>query len=353
MQQLKSNEYVKIDGDRFDILKFILAVLVMGLHFDYCYPLQSLFRLAVPLFFMMTSYFFFLKQNSLDSYILKKRELKRYCKRILMLYLFWFVLLLPLTFIYQGWEKHLNSGFILYLMKSFLFGSTFKASWFLIASLISITLVWYLSSRVKPAVLFAIGIILYLFCCMSTNYYYLCARIPYFSEFHHEYVSIFNDPYNSFPVALIFVIIGKYLADHSIYVSNKCLFGLIVVLFVVYFCEFYFVWKNRFALSGDSFFSLLPLSIAVFMIIGQNHVNTTIDAKKLRKYSTIIFCSHFTLGTPVLHFIKSSFPSCEAFKCDIHVLLTFVITLVICILLSEFLIWLEKKEYFKWVRYSH
>ncbi len=31
MQLLKSNEYVKVDGDRFDVLKFILSLFVVGL----------------------------------------------------------------------------------------------------------------------------------------------------------------------------------------------------------------------------------------------------------------------------------------------------------------------------------
>lgn len=353
MQLLKSNEYVRIDGDRFDVLKFILSIFVIGLHVDFCYPLTHVFRIAVPLFFIMTSYFFFLRQNSLETEQAKKNDLKRYCKRILKLYLFWFVLLLPLTIYFHKWYEGVNLDTLIGFLRSFFFGSTFRASWFLMASLLTIALVWFLSRKIKTGVLFAIGIVLYLFCCMTSNYFHLCERIPYFTEFYNGYVSIFDVPCNSFPVALIFVLMGKYLAEHPVCVSNKYLCWMVVILSITCFAEFYFVWKNRFILSGDSYFSMPLLSLALFMLIGQNYIKINADTKRLRKYSTIIFCSHFSLGGVIVLMLQAAFGEINVFSYDITILLAFIITVVLCLLLCRFLLWLEKQEHFSWVRYSH
>lgn len=353
MQLLKSNEYVKVDGDRFDVLKFILSLFVVGLHIDFFYPLTHVFRVAVPLFFIMTSYFFFLKQNTLESQQAKKQELIKYCKRILKLYLFWFVLLLPLTIYYHKWHEGLDMEKVLVFVRSFFFGSTFRASWFLMASMMNIALVWYFSRKVKMGVLFAISIVLYIFCCMTSNYFHLCERIPYFTEFYNGYTTIFDVPCNSFPVALIFVLMGKYLADHEICVSNKLLIWTIVILSITCFMEFYFAWSHRYILSGDSYFSLPLMCLAIFMLIGQNYVAIKGNTKNLRKYSTIIFCSHFSFGTIILMMLKEAFGEILVFSYDISVILTFIITVVICLLLCKLLLWLEKKPHFGWVRYSH
>lgn len=353
MRLQESNNYVNVDGDRLDVLKFVLAVFILGLHTDVSLALKPIFRLAVPLFFMMTSYFFFLKQAGLESLQAKRRELKKYCRRILLLYLFWFVVLLPLTVYYNKWYVNLRPGLLLDVLQSFLFGNTFKASWFLMASLLSIALVWCLSRWLKPSVMLVLGAVLYLFCCMTSNYYHLCERLPGFADFCDGYATVFKVPYHSFPVALIFVIIGKYLAEHAITVSNKWLVWVIAISLVLLYAEHHLVVSNHWVNKGDCYLMLLPLSVALFMLIGQNYVRVGLDAIKLRKCSTIIFCSHYSLAVLILHLLKVTMPAYRVGTYDIHNLLTFVITLAICLVLCALLLWLEKRDRFRWVRYCH
>lgn len=104
MENMVSCQYLKNDGQRFDVLKFGLAILVVLIHTSQ----QGMFfrpilRVAVPLFFLMTSYFFFAKQASLNTGDEKKKGLQKYVKRTLWLYAFWFVALLPLTIYYRNW----------------------------------------------------------------------------------------------------------------------------------------------------------------------------------------------------------------------------------------------------------
>ena len=353
MRLLCSNEYVKVDGDRFDVLKFILALCIIGIHTDLSYVLKPIFRLAVPLFFMMTSYFFFLKQDRLESLEAKKSELKKYCKRILQLYLFWFILLLPLTVFFNKWYVGAGPGLLVDVLQSFMFGNTFKASWFLMASLLGIVLVWYLSRWFKFGTMIIIGIVLYAFCCLTSNYYHLCEHIPYFTEFFDGYMSVFKRPYHSFPVAFVFVAVGKYLAEHRALISNRNLVWAIIISAVFLVGEFILIQNNHWVNRDDCYFALLPLSVALFMLIGQNHVKVTANAMKLRKYSTIIFCSHYSIALIVLHLLKGVMPQVKVLSFDICNLLVFAITLGVCLVLCRLLLWLETQDHFRWVRYSH
>lgn len=88
--------YKNGDGSVFDILKYMLSVMVVCIHVnklpDWYNPIL---RIAVPLFFMMTSYFFFKKQRySLDGD--RQKNLLQFIKRNILLFLFWTVLLLLL-----------------------------------------------------------------------------------------------------------------------------------------------------------------------------------------------------------------------------------------------------------------
>ena len=74
-------------NSNYDILKFLLSLMVVMIHSkllpDLLYPWL---RIAVPLFFIMSAYFFFLKiGNSIDENE-RKNELKKYVLRNLKFY---------------------------------------------------------------------------------------------------------------------------------------------------------------------------------------------------------------------------------------------------------------------------
>ncbi len=113
--------------DAIDLAKFILSIIVCGIHALGRYGIYPFFRIAVPLFFIISSYFFFKKLNaendSKDGHIL----LKNFAKRNAKLYLFWFVLLLPITLFNL---KIFSGNVVLNLVKlaaKAVFASTFVA----------------------------------------------------------------------------------------------------------------------------------------------------------------------------------------------------------------------------------
>ena len=73
----------------FDILKFIMALLIVSIHIPIKNEYLSIIQgLGVPVFFVLSSYFIFKKARK-ESF--KIDILTAFLKRIGILYLFWFV----------------------------------------------------------------------------------------------------------------------------------------------------------------------------------------------------------------------------------------------------------------------
>lgn len=341
------------NGNKFDILKLVLAFFIVGIHSTRAgMILRPVFRLAVPLFFIISSYLFFLKQCTLSSWRERYKGLKKYAKRILLLYLFWFLLLFPFTIYYREWYVDFCPDKLITIARSFFFGSTFVASWFLMASLVGVTIVWLLSSlKVKNSVILAIGIVIYMLCCLVSNYYNLLSHCPSFVKAYTCYTDIFTQPFNSFPCSILFVGIGKILAEKELSPSNKLLWIVLFFSMVLLYVELY-ITQHYFKAYYDDCFLLLPVACAcIFMLIGQSSPRKTgYDTIKLRTYSTIIYCCHGTLLSimnSVLNFIKMNEINC------IIQFAMFFITIFLSIAICELLMRLERRRYFGWLRYSH
>lgn len=92
----KSNSKV---GNSYDLLKFIMALLIVAIHTNafygpwFCTWFQPVVYIAVPVFFVLSSMFYFIKvrKNISDRFSI----LKQYVKRIGILYCFWFFINIP------------------------------------------------------------------------------------------------------------------------------------------------------------------------------------------------------------------------------------------------------------------
>lgn len=348
-----SEQYMAVNGKKFDILKLVLAVLIVAIHSSVAGMwFRPVLRLAVPLFFMISSYLFFSKQRSLSTLAERKRGLLKYAKRILTLYLFWFVLLLPFTIYYRQWYESFSLATILEIARGFLFGSTFIASWFLMASLTGVVIVWLLARwQVSNKWIVGIGVVVYAACCLFSNYYSTIAASSWVVDAYNSYISIFASPFNSFPCSLLFVAIGKVLAEGALSFSRQRLLLLLAVSMVALYVEFIVACHYCVVVYDDCYFSLPVACTCIFVLIGQSRpCELSIDARKLRACSTIIYCSHATvvscLGSLLRHQGIDQ-PSNGWLLC------IFFTALALSTGLSLLFLNLEKRKPFHWLRYSH
>lgn len=334
--------------DALDLLKFIMAIMVVAIHTrlfeDVTFPWL---RLAVPIFFIISSFFFFFKIKDKDSRFCRQALLK-FTKRNMQLYFFYLILLLPITLLSM---KEIFSygviGAILKFLSAFVFGNTFRASWFITALVIDTAIVFFLSRRLSNLGIFLICAVIYTIVTLYSSYYSLFSDFKGIAAFCEWYDETFDVIYNSFPAGLIWVSIGKCFADGNIKLKNNKLNCILLVPFAaLLFLEWYIV---KFTLSedgcNDCFFTLVPICPIVFAIFKNMNIHIRFSLL-LRNLSTMIY----TLHASVIFVLRELFLR----KYDlIHSVLEFVLTLTITLLLCTLLLLLEKRTKLKVLKYSH
>ncbi len=149
--------------DVFDLVKLLLSFFIIAIHCGFENDVPHL-RVAVPLFFMISSFLFF--RGKAD-----KPALKKYILRNVQLYVVWFLILIPFT-VYAR-SEWFHNGIIkgcLIFFRELLFGSTFKGSWYISASVLSVLAIYALSKKIGTVFIVLISSVLYLCCSLVSNY---------------------------------------------------------------------------------------------------------------------------------------------------------------------------------------
>lgn len=311
-----------------------MSILIMMIHVGFSTEV-IITRLAVPVFFMLSAYFFFKKLNAAE-----KAECpaiyRKFLWRSVKLYAFWFVVLLPVTVVARGWAEQQPLELTVNLLSGLLFKSTFLASWYISAYIIGITLAYML--RRATALLLVAGAVCYTICCLTSNYFALIDG-SWLTDLLGGY-----EPYNSFPVGLLFIGFGKILAE-SDRRMNLWQAGLMLVAgTVMLFVENHIIEANQWRKADDCYFSAI-LAVPAIVILAKQlpPMLPNIKTGMLRKMSTINYCSHFS----ILYVIKYHILPLQSK--DVYLAAVFAG----CTLLSLALIWIANRPKLRWVRYCY
>lgn len=278
-----------------DIAKIIAAILVVALHTQLLcgteagYYLRCFCRIAVPFFFVCSSYLFWSKKSSI----------KKYTKRILLLYLIWLILFLPYvvkTFFLN--DQSIVSNVAMFV-HSLVFHNTFHASWYLMSSVIAMNLVYWLSKRFSNKTLLIIGIGLFVFSLLSCSYNGIVNRFgigAYYTAFDRIFV-----PSNSFFVAFIYVVIGKILAENDRLLGKKESLIYSTIFFFLGGAEIYCV--RPLTRLTDAFIFLPFFTFFLFQFLLNVRIRANDELCRLfRKMSIIVYLSHYFFIDLHLHY---------------------------------------------------
>ena len=190
--------------DAIDLLKLVLSFLIVFLHvpvFHEEHPeVIALCRIAVPVFFMTSAYFYFEKlQRRPNNRAWETECLNLSLKRQLRLYFCWFLLEIPLMYAMGGWYAFgyedgagIGQTARLFLRNLFL-GNTYPASWYLMALMIGTVLVTLLSRKLSNRILLGVGFLLNVFCCTQSGYRHLNGIIiNFFYPVNTEMTNLFS-----------------------------------------------------------------------------------------------------------------------------------------------------------------
>lgn len=322
------SETKKYDG-KYDILKFVLSLMVLAIH-TALYPmiLYPWLRIAVPLFFIMSSYFFFSKIN-ISSVTQQKNVLKKYVIRNIQLYLCWFIICLPVT-LYVRKELFFSNGFlknVLIILRTILFGDTFVASWFISASIIGVVIIYFLNRWLKNDYLLFF-ICLFVFCIVTLqSSYSSIINGTIISTVIKKYIDIFGGLVCSFPASLFWIFIGKIMAEHKIkFKSTPLLICLIICSCIGLFYEWKFAMSLDGSFNNDSYFMLAPLCVLLFIGVQKIKPIYWKYSVYVKRASTIIYVSHGSVSRIISKIVSILLG-------EKNVLITYLLTILCCIVI--------------------
>ena len=288
---------MKENYDYIYYLKFFFCICVIGIHaqifynfnntFDYV-VFHSVFRSAVPFFFVASTFFLGLKlkNKSLDD---KNIIINKYLIRLIIPYIFWMVVSSIKVI------SMLDGGLLVKIIKLIrvaLF-NPWSALWYIWALIVFLIIYKVLINIFKDKfninVLLVISLVLYLIALLCNNYYFLIEN-TFMNKIINTYMNIFITPRNGILIS-IFMVLGLKLSDIKDKFNNKNkLIISSIILFIILVIETLLIRNNSFLDDRSlyiTFIIFIPILFILFTKFKSNK-NTTL----IRNLSTGLYFMH-------------------------------------------------------------
>lgn len=337
---------VKKQYHSIDLMKFISCIFVVAIHtnpFNEISPIintilcQGIARVAVPLFFISSAFFLF--QGDFN-----KNKVKKYCLRLGELYLFWFLLSLPITI----YNRFFISPYpvvitVFRFVRSFFVTSTFSGSWFLCSCIFCAIVYCYLekqNERKRKTITIVICVISYFLCVFTSSYGELINLLGV-TPIYTIWEMLFSKPYTSILVGLPYFALGRYIAKNDVQCTKQHCWGAFLSI-ILLMGEVSLTMKWEVANTTDCCLMLFPC--AYFIFVAVKEWNLQLNASfALRSISTIVFFSHF-VWIFVLELIE--FLAEITITCMMKFLFAVFLSLVTSIIVLK----LAKTRRFAWIK---
>ena len=344
---------VKKENGAVDIAKLIMAILVIIIH-------KPLFKsdflgymsgcvvcsIAVPFFFVASSYFFFLKIKNTD---ITNKKLFDFEKRLFKLYLIWTIIYIPCIFVKYNTDQYemLNLKFlcgqVLLTVKNFFLSTSFVHFWYVNTLMLSVAVVFLLNKKFNYKTAAAI-------CIMITVVSRIVSALdPETLPICRIYGMIPVVIRNSFEKGLFCTAGGLILSRVNV---EKC--GIVrsaalsIAALTALIINGYFTYKSGSVPVKFPLFFLAAVSSVLLMSLCLN-INMKPSEKYVivRKYSTLMYFSHLLLMSEGFRFIASKTGMEEFTESN---LLIFITTVLFSVSVSTIIIALSQKEKFKFLK---
>lgn len=331
----------------FDVLKFILSLIIVAIHSQILLPvLFPWARIAVPLFFITSAYFFFCKIAKCSEKKDKNKALIKYVKRNLILYAFYFVLFLPyIVFVRKIFSGGIING-IINLLRSLFLSSTFPVSWYIQASIFATIIIFFASKKLSNKLLLFLSVLLYLFACWYSSY------LPFFYDFSGvgKFLNIYSwflaSPQFNAVGALVWIIIGKMFAEGEIEFGFKFNVSALLFSLILLYVEWFLVKRYTGEYRNDCYVMLMPTAICIFALVKKINIDSTKLTDLLGKFSIMTYTTHYVIIT-VLQFLFVEFFSISSYE------LVFVVTVLCCLAYSFLILYFKKFKYLRWLKFAY
>ena len=334
-----------------------MATLIVAIHsnaFDgpwFCDWARPILSIAVPVFFILSSMFYFRKVRKTGNSKDVAHILGHFLKRLGIFYLFWFIVNLPKTIYYQHYFIEGGLADIFRLIKDILFTSTFNGSWFLSALALSVT-IFTLCFRCKPLRYIALSLsILLLF------YVNLIDLLPEGMKGFYTWwqTNVRQEVGLTVLTGLPWVGIGLCLSSEKfeslvkeLKNNNRCLVVSLAVMGLI----LAYVLTSYYELKVLNVFLTVFLAIALVLLAGSSRIAPSPALFRMRKISTMVYVLHFLILTIVSNVVRLFSTEAVSLSYYIGNIGNWLAILAISIAIAEAILYLSKFKYFRWLKYA-
>lgn len=270
-----------------DIAKFIMAILVVGIHAHVPIISNYFGRMAVPYFFIASAFLFYIKVESVKSADTIKR-IKKFVRRSTELYLIWLIIYSP--FVIKATVSSFNNPII--GLRNLLVGiftgywMNFPQAWYLVASIgglyVTSILIKFFSDKVNIMLFLVLLSFFGVAECFATS-----------GNFKVAFLILLR----SFIRAILFFYVGfgiaKYLNKLSIINPYKTMILTVFLMFMVVWLQL--AVPNATVLPFDTVFWPIIAGTVFVLSVNRKLNNISVDTIFFRNASTFIFVSHFLI----------------------------------------------------------
>lgn len=322
-----------------DILKFIMALLIVAIHseavndFPIVYEVMNpVIMSAVPMFFVISAFLLFrkIRQSQLSGQQ-ERGILLHFTWRLFLLYSFWMVVQFPLVIHTRHYLSMSFLEFIYNFLLDIAFRSTFHGAWFFSALVVGTWLIYFASKMLKDKTIWILPLFVAL-------YIYHADDLPVqYQTFWFLYQENVINPQNSFLVSLFWISAGFILANPDIIEKIENLHNSYVMggLFCI-------AWLLSIMLLDLKVIMVLPL----FVLFYNWNLESKPVYKMMRQSSILIFTLHFIF----IGIFRMVCPNVELLQ---HGLYLYVILVLLCLLSSLVILKLKDCKIFSWLKYSY
>jgi len=288
-----------------DVGKFILSIFVVAGHTS---PLKSisitpnfiliqiLARNAVPLYFMISGYLFYIKRGTSTIKVGRftvNEYYYRYMKKMLAVYLIWSAIYLfdVLERYYYGSGYSLPVFALAYVWWATVYG-TYIQLWFFPSLIFAITMVHLFAKRIGFKKLLAIAFVFYVIGMFGDAYFGVVKEVPVIADSYKTFFFLFNTTRNGLMFGLMFVTMGAMFSEKKTILPPKKagLYALISLCFLA--VESFSLRYLSQPIDYNIMLCLIPTAYFNFQFLLGLDLKFKWNYKFLRDSSTVIFFIH-------------------------------------------------------------
>lgn len=316
------NKMEKNNKNGIDILKYVLSIFIILEHtipmicFSRNYFTYGLLhmpqRLSVPLFFLMSSYFFF--YDILKEPVEKRKD--KFKKRILRwikLYLIWSII----HFVVSSYDWFQKDTFdyesMIWYIKRYIILAKSGILWFLYSMIIGIIVTYFIGKILSKRMLFSVAALIIIFICVGDIYYGFMGDNSLLKIFYDQYYSVFITMRGGLTYGLAFGILGYLLAENQLLkngdfvcTNKEKICG--IICFLLYTIEGFLTFRLGTPKEYGLYLFAVPTIYFIFKWVSSIKINLS-NPIYFRKTSSLIYFSHIliifvwdrafrTIGTP-------------------------------------------------------